>query len=118
VDRTGVPILTREIFYAIHIILILKGADHEGMALLGRTRLLKWILLVFLPVIQIQIPICAFLSSVPSTAESNPGLPGVCLAAASWMPALTPCKSGKLYIGFVYIALLILLLLVLLVKLF
>jgi len=48
----------------IHIILILKLGDHEGLALFVYGRLLKGTLLVVLPVILIQIPICAFLSPV------------------------------------------------------
>ena len=64
-DRTGDPILTNVVFHALHIIHSLKLGDHKGLALFIQGQLLKRTLLIFLPVILIQILICAFLSSVP-----------------------------------------------------
>ena len=64
-DRTGDPILTSEVFHAMHITLSLKLRDHESLGLSVHGRLLKRTLLVVLPVILIQILIHAFLSLVP-----------------------------------------------------
>jgi len=46
VDKTGDPILTNEVFHAIHIILSLKLGDHEGLTFFVHGRLLKRTLLV------------------------------------------------------------------------
>ena len=62
-DRTGDPILTREVCHAMHIILDLKLGDHQGLTLFIQGRLLKRTLLLVLPEILIQIH--AFLSPVP-----------------------------------------------------
>jgi len=70
VDRTGDPILTNKLFHAMHVILSLKLGDHEGLALFVHGRLLKRTLLVVLPAILIQIPICAFLGPVPVHCQS------------------------------------------------
>jgi len=66
VDRTGDPILTNEVFHAMHVILSLKLGDHKGLTLFVHGCLLKRTLLVVLPVILIQIPICASQSPVPA----------------------------------------------------
>jgi len=65
-DRAGDPILTDEVFHAMHVILSLKLGDHEGLALFVHGRLLKRTLLVVLPAILSQIPIRAPLSPVPA----------------------------------------------------
>jgi len=52
-DRTGDPILTSEIFHAMHIILSLKLGNHEGLTLFIHGWLLKRTLLVVLPAILI-----------------------------------------------------------------
>ena len=57
--------MTNKVFHAMHVVLSLKLGDREGLALLVHSRLLKRTLLVVLPAILIQIPIYAFLSSVP-----------------------------------------------------
>jgi len=82
VDRTGDPILTNAVFDAMHIILSLKLGDHEGLALFVHDRLLKTTLLVALPTILIQIPICAFLSPVPVCCGGQSRTSRCCLAAA------------------------------------
>jgi len=66
VDRTGDPILPREVFHARHILLSLKLGDDEGLALFIHGQLLKRTLLVVLPAILIQTAIHKFLSPVPA----------------------------------------------------
>jgi len=119
VDRTGDPILTSEVFHVTHVTLSLKLGDHEGLALFAHGWLLKRTLLLVLPTILIQIPICAFLSPVPIYWGVQPGTCRCCPAAAG---APAP-NSRKLSVGFEYFALFLLsltllALLVLLVKLF
>jgi len=65
VDRTGDPILTKEVFHVMHVILILKLEHHKGVTLFAHGHLLKSTLLLVLLVILIQIPICAFRTPVP-----------------------------------------------------
>jgi len=85
-DRTGDPILTNEVFHARHIILSLKLGDHEGLAFFVHGHLLKRTLVVVLPVILIQIPIRAFLSSVPVRCGGQSGTSQCCPAAAGGTP--------------------------------
>ena len=85
-DRTGDPILTNEVFHAMHIILSVKLGDHEGLALFLHGRLLKRTLLVVLPAILIQIPIRASLSPVPVCCRGQSGTAWCCLAAAGGTP--------------------------------
>jgi len=66
VDRTGDPILTHKAFHAMHVILILKLGNYEGLALFIHGRLLKRTLLIVLLAIPIQIAIRVFLSPVPA----------------------------------------------------
>jgi len=56
--------LTSEIFHDMHVILSLKLGYHKGLTLSVHGQLLKRTLLVVLPAIMIQIPICAFLNPV------------------------------------------------------
>jgi len=79
---TGDPILTNEVFHAMHIILRLKLGNHEGLTLFDLGRLLKRILLAVLPATLIQIPICASLSPVPVCCRGQSGTAWCCLAAA------------------------------------
>jgi len=65
-DRTGDLVLTSKVFHAMHVILRLKLEDLQGLGLFIHGRLLKRTLLVVLPVILIQIPICASLRPVPA----------------------------------------------------
>jgi len=87
VDRTGDPILTSEVFHAMHVTLTLKLGAHTGLALFVHGRLLNRTLLVILPAILIQIPICASLSPVPACCRGQSGTAWCCLAAAGGMPA-------------------------------
>jgi len=64
-NQTGYRILTNEVFLAMHLILILKLGDHEGLAFFAHGRLLNRTLLDVLCLILIQILTCAFLSPVP-----------------------------------------------------
>lgn len=71
--------MTNEVFHAMHVILSLKLRD-EGFDLFIH----GWHLKMPVALFAILIPVCAFLNvQFPSTAESGPGLPGVCIAAAS-----------------------------------
>ena len=70
----------------MHIILGLKLGDHEGLTLFIHGHLPKRILLVVLPAILIQIPICVFLSPVPVCCRVKSGTSWCCLAAAGRMP--------------------------------
>ena len=88
-DRTGDPILTDEVFHARHIILSLKLGDHEGLALFVHGRLLKRTQLIVLPVILIQIPICAALSPVPACCRDQSRTSRCCLEAAGGTPTLS-----------------------------
>jgi len=85
--RTGDPILTKELFHAMHVILGLKLGDHEDLSLFVHANLLNRTLLVVLPAVLIQIPICAFLSPVPVHCRGQSGSVWCCLAAAGGMPA-------------------------------
>jgi len=87
VDRTGDPILTSEVFPAMHVTLSLKLGDHEGLALFVHVWLLKRTLLVVLPAILIQIPIRASLSPVPACCRGQSGTAWCCLEAADGTPA-------------------------------
>jgi len=57
--------VTNTVFHAMHVILSLKLGDHEGLGLFVHGQLPKRTLLLVLPVILIQIPICASLSPLP-----------------------------------------------------
>jgi len=85
-DRTGDPILTNEVFHAMHIILSVKLGDHEGLALFIHGQLLKRTLLVVLPAILIQIAIRASLSPVPAHGRGLSRTSWCCLAAAGRTP--------------------------------
>jgi len=95
VDRTGDPLLTNNVFDAIHIILSLKLGDHEGLIFFVHGRFLKRTLLLVLPAILVQIPICAFLNPVPSTAESSPRLPAVAWQPLAGFQILWPAAPGN-----------------------
>ena len=86
-DRTGDPIFTKAVFHAMQVILSLKLGDHEGVSVFIHGRLLKRTLLIVLPAILIQIPICASLSPVPICCQGQSGTAWCYLAAASGMPA-------------------------------
>ena len=73
------------VFHAMHVILILKLGDHEGLTLLIHVHLLKRTLLVVLPAIVIQILIRAFLSPVPVCCRGHSGASWCCPAAAGGM---------------------------------
>jgi len=85
-DRTDDPILTDEVFHAMHIILRLKLGDHEGLALFVHGCLPKRALLIVLPAILIQILTCASLSPVPVCCRGQSRTSWCCLAAAGGMP--------------------------------
>jgi len=87
VDRTGDPILTSEVFHAMHVIPSLKLTDHGGLALFVHGRLLKRTLPLVLAAILIQIPIRASLSPVPACCQGQSGTAWCCLAAAGGTPA-------------------------------
>jgi len=87
VDRTGDPILTNDVFHAMHFTLTLKLGDHEGLALFVHGRLLNRTLLLVLLVILIQIPIHASLSPVPACCRGQSWTAWCCLAAAAGTPA-------------------------------
>jgi len=75
-DRTGDPIVTNALIYAVHIMLSSKLGDHEGLTLFVHSRLLKSTLLVVLPTILIQNPIHMFLSPVPAHCQVQSGASG------------------------------------------
>jgi len=93
-DRTGDPILTNEVFHAMHIILSLKLGDHEGLALFVHGCLLKRTLLIVLPVILIQIPIHASLSPVWDY---------LVLPSSSWRDASTQHPTPRNSVPVLYI---------------
>jgi len=100
VDRTGDPILTNEVFQAMHAILSLKLGDHEGLTLFIHDWLQKT-LLVVLPAVLTQIPIRAFLTPVLVYCRGQSGTSWCCLAAAGGTPLPAP-NSGTLSISFIY----------------
>jgi len=103
-DRTGDPILTNAIFYAMHVILSLKLEDHRDLALFIHGQLLKMTLFVVLPAILIQIPIRASLSPVPVCCWGQSETSWCCLAAAGGTPVPctqpqeTPCQFCTFYL--------------------
>jgi len=85
-DRTGDPILTSEVFHAMHVMLGLTLGDHEGLALFVYGCLLKRTLLAVLPAILIQILIRVSLSPVPICCRGHSRTAWCCLAAAGGTP--------------------------------
>ena len=94
-DRTDDTILTNKVFHAMHVILGLKLGDHEGLPIFARGRLLKRTLLIVLPVILIQIPICAFLSPVPIYCRVQPRTSWCCLAATDTSTSGTQIRDNQ-----------------------
>jgi len=86
-EQEGDPILTSEVFHAMHVIVILKLGDHGDLALFVHGCLLERTLLVVLPAVLIQIPICASLSPVLVCCQSQSGISWCCPAAAGRTPA-------------------------------
>ena len=100
----------------MHVTLRLKLEDHEGLALFILGRLLKSTLLPVLPVILIQILICASLSPAPACCRGQSGTAWCCPELPVGRQCPAP-NSGKLSVGLVYFALFLLLLIFLVVKL-
>jgi len=94
-DRTGDTILTSEVFHAMLVILSLKLEDHKGIALFIHGQLLKRTLLVVLPAILIQIPMCASLSPVPTHCRGQSGTSWCCPASAGGVPVPQHATPGN-----------------------
>ena len=85
-DRIGDPILTNEVFHAMHVILSLKVGYHEGLVLFIRGWFLKRTRLI-LAAMLIQISVCAFPSPVPVYCWVQSGTSWCFLAATGGTPA-------------------------------
>jgi len=60
----------------MHVMFSLKPGDHESLTLFIHGPLLKRTLLIVLPAVLIQIPICPSRVQFLSAAEASPGIPG------------------------------------------
>jgi len=84
------------------VLLSLKLGDQESLGRSVHRQLLKRTLILVLPVILIQIQICAFLNSVPIYWGILSRTSWCCLAVAGGTPVPVAPNSWKLYILFCF----------------